>query len=339
MPRIYDELTPEQAIQGGYFQPKESWNRLSNNNYVHTLRKDKITKETKVLYFPGSFGTFHEGHKAVVNSALSNFSLSKGDDYMIVISPANADYLVEKYGANCEFAMNTPRFNSMKDLVTEDNNYVIDMNPMLNHRCDQNFTDLLDDYLNQYGLGIDEMTHKPVILCGKDRTDFINLNKYTDKIFVFSGGTKFDTTGQTFSTSKIEKVYRDKKNLVLRVNTDAEFNLFVDYFGEYETEKLIIPAYFIECSKYWRFMKYHQGGEHYPHYDSDFAVKGNLGHYTMYSVIIYFTDCQTGELAFMNDSRGNDTTDWDEQATADEIYLKIKPKRWTHCFVPTQFVP
>ena len=38
----------------------------------------------------------------------------------------------------------------------------------------------------------------------------------------------------------------------------------------------------------------------------------------------YFTECQTGELAFVKDTRG-ETTDWDRQAKDDEIYLKILP--------------
>lgn len=79
----------------------------------------------------------------------------------------------------------------------------------------------------------------------------------------------------------------------------------------------------LNVSQYFRFMKYLAGGEHFPHYDSDFHYEYN-GAITKYSLVVYFTECQTGELAFVKDTRG-ETTDWDRQAKDDEIYLKILP--------------
>lgn len=81
------------------------------------------------------------------------------------------------------------------------------------------------------------------------------------------------------------------------------------------------------CSDYFRFMHYDSGGEHFPHYDSDFIFPNDSDRYTGYTVVIYFTDCETGEFAFVNDTRVNHGfTDWDRQATDDEITLRIKPK-------------
>jgi hypothetical protein len=89
---------------------------------------------------------------------------------------------------------------------------------------------------------------------------------------------------------------------------------------------------FEEVSKYFRFMRYEKGGEHFPHYDSDFEVfqyPGTLGaktlYATKYSLVMYFNDCETGEIAFIEHD-GKDKSDWARQATDYEIFLKIKPK-------------
>ena len=83
---------------------------------------------------------------------------------------------------------------------------------------------------------------------------------------------------------------------------------------------------FEECSKYFRWMKYANGGQHFPHYDSDWVFPYDKSLATLYTMIIYWTDCNTGELAFVNDPRGEGvTSDWERQATEEEIRLKVKP--------------
>lgn len=83
----------------------------------------------------------------------------------------------------------------------------------------------------------------------------------------------------------------------------------------------------LNVSQYFRFMRYTSGGQHFPHYDSDFEYAHN-GAITKYSLVAYFTKCHTGEIAFVNHA-GNEfegqVTDWNRQATNDEIYLKILP--------------
>ncbi len=86
----------------------------------------------------------------------------------------------------------------------------------------------------------------------------------------------------------------------------------------------------VNVSQYFRFMRYQAGGEHFPHYDSDFEYKYN-GAVTKYSVVVYFTRCKSGEIAFCNDNRNiydgrKAQTDWDRQATNEEIYKKFLPE-------------
>ena len=86
-------------------------------------------------------------------------------------------------------------------------------------------------------------------------------------------------------------------------------------------------------SDYFRFMKYTSGGQHYPHYDTDFIIDNNT--ITKYSLVMYFNDCKDGELVFCKDNRPpktemsfieKDTSDWNRQVEEEEILLKIKPK-------------
>ena len=83
---------------------------------------------------------------------------------------------------------------------------------------------------------------------------------------------------------------------------------------------------FAGVSRYFRFMRYMRGGEHYPHYDSDFE---GPGYTTRYSLVMYFTDCESGEIAFIKkhlNEVGTYATDWARQARDNEIELKIKPQ-------------
>lgn len=84
----------------------------------------------------------------------------------------------------------------------------------------------------------------------------------------------------------------------------------------------------VNVSQYFRFMDYEEGGEHFPHYDSDYHYEYNDS-YTKYSLVVYFTQCKTGEFAFVNDAGTKFEgiiDDWDRQATEEECWLKIKPE-------------
>ena len=79
-------------------------------------------------------------------------------------------------------------------------------------------------------------------------------------------------------------------------------------------------------SDYFRFMKYTKGGQHYPHYDTDF-IYGD-GYKTTHSLVMFFTNNESGNLYFCNEPIGstNKTQDWNRHASHEEIYLSIKPK-------------
>ncbi len=83
----------------------------------------------------------------------------------------------------------------------------------------------------------------------------------------------------------------------------------------------------LNVSQYFRFMQYKTGGEHFPHYDSDYTYEYN-GAVTKYSLVAYFTECKSGEFAFV-EPKGTEfegiVGDWNRQATDKECYLKINP--------------
>lgn len=90
-------------------------------------------------------------------------------------------------------------------------------------------------------------------------------------------------------------------------------------------------------SHYFRFMKYSKGGEHYPHYDSNYESLVDKNLYTGYSLVMYFNDCEDGEIVFCNDPKEYDVSphisqqraldaDWDRQCTEDEIYARFLPR-------------
>lgn len=84
---------------------------------------------------------------------------------------------------------------------------------------------------------------------------------------------------------------------------------------------------FVQVSKYFRAMRYESGGEHFPHYDSDFTLVSTKNVFvTKMSLVAYGNDCETGEIAFVNDKKDALLQDWSRQAEESEIYLKIKPK-------------
>lgn len=92
---------------------------------------------------------------------------------------------------------------------------------------------------------------------------------------------------------------------------------------------------FVQVSKYFRWMRYYRNGQHFPHYDSDWVFPHDVNRATLYTLIVYWTDCQSGELAFCTDDRINHyNIDWSKQATSDQIYKKIKPKKGTIVLFP-----
>ena len=107
-------------------------------------------------------------------------------------------------------------------------------------------------------------------------------------------------------------------------------NIRADFHKDFDSINNICK--YSKVSDYFRFMKYENGGQHYPHYDTDFIIDKNT--ITKYSLVMYFNDCEDGELVFCKDNRppktemsfiGTDTSDWNRQVKEEEILLKIKP--------------
>lgn len=112
---------------------------------------------------------------------------------------------------------------------------------------------------------------------------------------------------------------RELASMVSRVVCDLGLLDVIDHNGQMYN--------FAGCSKYFRWMRYRDGGQHFPHYDSDFVFPHDPNFATLYTMIIYWSNCQSGELAFVNDKRvDHNNSDWDRQANEDEITLKIKPQ-------------
>ena len=92
-------------------------------------------------------------------------------------------------------------------------------------------------------------------------------------------------------------------------------------------EQLASAEFFAGVSKYFRFMRYQKGGQHFPHFDTDFF---GPNYATRYSMVLYFTSCQSGAIAFIDplaeELKITGTGDWDHQASPREITLEILPK-------------
>lgn len=134
----------------------------------------------------------------------------------------------------------------------------------------------------------------------------VSITGIKDNILDGPGSSRFSTMSPNLSL--IVKSILDKSAATPQINTLG--------IGKFE-----------KVSNYFRFMKYLDGGQHYPHYDSDFNINNEYA--TKLSLVIYHNHSWDGELFFCNDERilnNKDlTTDWDKQAVDSEIYLKIKP--------------
>ena len=232
---IYSRMDRDAAFECGYFHTKEEFSPI----HAYPWKRNLITREDKILFYPGSFGTFHEGHLSVCKRALQEHP-----DAVLVLAPSNSDYLVEKYGAWSEYSSNLARYRNLINARAKlrmagfENQVFIDIDPMLNHRCDQNFTDQLLDFLQRGDdiRGFADMETPPVIIAGKDRKNFLGLNDHTSLIKV-----KWydDTTGA--STSKLENPQRQRAELILRCNHKEEYELFCSHF--YDQYTSIKPFY------------------------------------------------------------------------------------------------
>lgn len=124
------------------------------------------------------------------------------------------------------------------------------------------------------------------------------------------GSTRYST-----NSPKLSKYLTDILN-------SFNLNILADFHEDFDSINNICK--YSKVSDYFRFMKYENGGQHYPHYDTDFVIDKNT--ITKYSLVMYFNDCKDGELVFCKDFRENhQNSDWNRQVKEEEILLKIKP--------------
>ena len=257
MTYIYNEIIQkngiEKAIDCGFFDTPEFSYIDNTKNFTYSFTGEiNITKNTLIKYFPGAFTYLHEGHMLSIIKAYRD-ALAITDDFYIVISPANSDYLNTKY-PNTENIKNKKRFDRIIQLINEydylfyndgerklSEHILIDLNPMLNTTQDYNFTDLLKGFLSFYD-NINNFIHKPIILAGgKDRLYFKDIEKYTDKIGVECYENKFcnKVSSKDYLKDTLEETV--KKHCIFRCEKVSQYNLFNKILGKYYLS--ITPSY------------------------------------------------------------------------------------------------
>ncbi len=239
---IYSEsgLPEDQLKDAGWFDAP-AFNVIGHCvNYVKFFSDElpKTNDRTTFGYFPGAFTIIHDGHIHVMLEFLRNFP-----DAILVIAPANTDYLVEKYSKDNPYIANQGRYDRLVEAIERNFNdsdrarILIDLNPMLNNYTDHNFTDLFDDFLWRQKCILEDMRVPQYIIAGKDRQFFRNIEKLTDTLKVF-----YVDSYRDLSSRELMKLYPvEKKDLILRVDGRSEYELFKSFFGnEY---KSITPSY------------------------------------------------------------------------------------------------
>lgn len=244
---IYDDLTAniKQKEALGYFNTKASsfFEISPRENFVYHSQFGEpkpITKETLIVYYCGAFTYFHKGHYNLIKEAYNELS-KDNDDVRIVISPANSDYIKQKYGDGVDVS-NKKRYDRIVKFLGE-NSYdevnksiIIDLNPMLNTVCDFNFTDLIKNFVEKYIPYYDEIK-TPYILCGKDRGYFKELEKHTKKIKVFYGVGDENSSSNMINYMGVTR----KKHILVRVHNTKEFEIFKSHMSNFYAS--ITPSY------------------------------------------------------------------------------------------------
>lgn len=219
----------------GWFETDQT--KLSSVDYAYSKQPYFLNRNTIIGYFPGCFAHFHGGHKDVIESFIKEHG--KTENWIIVISPANTDYTFKKYGDVVE-ASNKYRFDAIKEYIDKhkySDHFVIDLNPMLNYKQDQNFTDLMQDFLIRNNQTFESLSVPMYLLAGKDRHNFSKIETLSDgliRVFYKAGNSNL-------SSSNIGFTKREKKSCILRHKRYAEEQLFRRYFKDQYSEIISKP--------------------------------------------------------------------------------------------------
>ena len=246
---VYSKITNEvEKNDAGWFEPR-SWTKIDRNfHHTHFMGYiDWQVHETQsVMYYPGAFSIFHRGHIDAIIRALNSTNAPRK---LLIIAPSNTDYLHSKIkvarGQEYDYG-NKARFDGIVNLLQQElepemlKHIAIDLSPMLNYTCDQNFTDLALDWMESNNLSM--VNTRLSIVCAKDR-NWSTLSKYTSINVIYI--EPWNTIEMMISSAKLanEAPKRNKKVLKLRCWNVEQYDLFRAFF---EHQYLHVQPLFIQ---------------------------------------------------------------------------------------------
>lgn len=156
-----------------------------------------------------------------------------------------------------------------------------------------------------------------------------NESLIVDKMF-----KDYEKNNETYPVTKSGLKYDEECQEIGSMRFCTNSSNLADFLNDVIQESDAFPSNlngdeYVGVSPYFRIMKYKNGGMHYPHYDSDYKfLKPNDDLYTAYSLVMYLSECETGEIAFIEDKtiHAKDKSDWERQCNENEIVLKVKPQ-------------
>lgn len=237
---IYKSMSYDVAFMCGYFKTNAVRLDSGDLKYDTLVNAGNITEDTVIGYYPGAFGDFHKGHQLVAHRAYEYLSMMYPDkDIRIIVAPAHADYLSQKYGHGNNLCDNVARLKRIMNAA--DPLFAVDTAPMLCYTADMNFTDLCLHMLEREGLSWDAMKVKPYFIFGKDRVSYAYaLNEFGhNAISIHTGDLNKLSTSKDSLFNKWEP---RKKSCILRCHNLDEAALFRVFFQHHYREGIITPT-------------------------------------------------------------------------------------------------
>jgi hypothetical protein len=167
-------------------------------------------------------------------------------------------------------------------------------------------------------------------------TDCQRLIEYFESIGTYAPvtiqGTQVvsdDTVGSMRITGYAPTVADDLYQLLADVLTDTKVcnEMTPTDWWQYDTGRVWEVAGF---SPMLRFMRYSNGGKHYPHYDAGY-IYPNTSYRTLKSFILYLTTNKSGATRFIRDGQDGipvmhrNHADWDREPLEEEVISRTLP--------------
>ncbi len=158
--RIAEQYGLDVAVEAGYFQETKSWQQ----GYAEIFGKNFLTVSesiSDIIQFSGAFFPFHEGHRDILQSAISNLNT----DICIFIHVDHRDYRNSKGHIEEEIYS-----NAFKITNTLDSKYQLEIKfvfeDSMPNGCSRNFTRLYQELISC------NKKRKVWFLAGGDRAQF-----------------------------------------------------------------------------------------------------------------------------------------------------------------------